>query len=358
VIALIKGANPGLTPNEVETILENSADDLGSAGWDKYFGHGRVNASVAVQMASDNTAADTTAPVVNITSPAYNNTVSGNVLIAISASDDTAVTQVALYANGQSVGTDSTAPYQFSWNSSQVADGNVTLTAYAYDEANNTGISSGVTVNVDNQTDNVDSTAPTVSITSPAASSNVVSGTVSIGVNATDDTGVTVVSLYVNGQIVGTDSTAPYAFNWDSTQVADGTVNFVAQAYDAANNKGTSSTVTATVNNQPAATDNTAPTVAISNPTDGSSVSGTVSILASASDNVGVTQLSVYIDNRLKCSSSGTDSTSCSWNTKRLSGSHAIKVVAVDSAGNSQQATVTVSIGSSGGSSRKGKGNR
>ena len=116
MVALIKAANPDLTPDEVETILESSADDLGSNGWDKYFGHGRVNAAAAVQMASQTTPSDTQAPAVAITSPAYNNTVSGNVLVEVAASDDTGVSQVVLYANGQSVGTDSTAPYQFSWN--------------------------------------------------------------------------------------------------------------------------------------------------------------------------------------------------------------------------------------------------
>jgi thermitase len=357
VIALIKATNPNLTPDEVEIVLKNSADDLGSNGWDKYFGHGRVNAAVAVQMAGQSSTADTQAPAVSITSPAYNSTVSGNVFVGVAATDNTAVTQVVLYANGQSVGSDSTAPYQFSWNSGQMADGNITLTAYAYDSANNTGISSGVSVNVDNQPDNVDSTAPTVSITSPAASSNTISGNVSITVSASDDTGVTDVALYVNGQIVGTDSSAPYAFNWDSTRVADGNVSFVAYAYDAANNEGTSSSVTATVDNQPEVEDSTAPAVSISNLADGSTVSGTVGINVSASDAVGVTQLLVYVDNRLKCSVANVESLSCSWNTRKLSGSHTIKAVARDAAGNTRQTSISVSI-ASGGSNSKGKGKR
>ncbi len=37
-------------------------------------------------------------------------------------------------------------------------------------------------------------------------------------VSAVDDTGVAKVALYVNGQSVGTDQTAPYEFSWDSTQ--------------------------------------------------------------------------------------------------------------------------------------------
>ncbi|MDB4409296.1 S8 family serine peptidase [Gammaproteobacteria bacterium] len=356
VVALIMAANSSLSPDDVEGILESSAVDLGNTGWDPLFGHGRVNARNAVLMATQASNSDTQAPAVNIMSPGYNATVSGNVLVDIGASDNTGVSEVVLYANGQVVGTDRTAPYQFSWDSTGVADGNATLTAYAYDAANNTGISSGVTVNVDNLPDNVDTTAPTVSIASPAASSNVISGTVKITVNASDDTGVTDVALYVNGQIAGTDSTAPYEFNWDSTRVADGEVTFDAYAYDAANNKGTSSSVVATVDNLPDVVDTIAPSVAISNLADGSTLSGTVSIDVSASDNVGVTQLLVYIDNRLKCSSADTGVLNCSWNTRKLSGSHSIKAVARDAAGHSSETAISVSIGSSSkGSKGRGK---
>lgn len=49
VAALILSANPGLGPDEVRRILQQSADDLGTAGWDPMFGHGRVNALRAVQ---------------------------------------------------------------------------------------------------------------------------------------------------------------------------------------------------------------------------------------------------------------------------------------------------------------------
>lgn len=41
--ALIWSADPSLTPNEVEAILKNGVDDLGSAGADNTYGYGRVN---------------------------------------------------------------------------------------------------------------------------------------------------------------------------------------------------------------------------------------------------------------------------------------------------------------------------
>ncbi len=47
--ALIRSRNPTLTNGEVRQILENSADDLGEAGWDRYYGHGRINGRRAME---------------------------------------------------------------------------------------------------------------------------------------------------------------------------------------------------------------------------------------------------------------------------------------------------------------------
>ena len=42
--ALILSLNPHLTPDEVRVLIEGNVDDLGDPGWDKSFGHGRINA--------------------------------------------------------------------------------------------------------------------------------------------------------------------------------------------------------------------------------------------------------------------------------------------------------------------------
>lgn len=51
VYSLIFAANPDLTPLQADNILFSSVDDLGDPGWDKYYGHGRINAGVAVAAA-------------------------------------------------------------------------------------------------------------------------------------------------------------------------------------------------------------------------------------------------------------------------------------------------------------------
>ena len=51
VAALLVSASGGsLTPDEIQTILQNSAVDLGSAGWDIEYGYGLLDANAALQM--------------------------------------------------------------------------------------------------------------------------------------------------------------------------------------------------------------------------------------------------------------------------------------------------------------------
>ncbi|MDM8529480.1 S8 family peptidase [Anaerolineales bacterium HSG24] len=48
VAALVWSLDPTLTHHQIRAILEETADDLGSTGWDKFFGWGRINAWQAV----------------------------------------------------------------------------------------------------------------------------------------------------------------------------------------------------------------------------------------------------------------------------------------------------------------------
>jgi serine protease len=51
VMALMRYINPALTPAQVDGLLGNLVDDLGSAGWDSRYGHGLINADKAVRAA-------------------------------------------------------------------------------------------------------------------------------------------------------------------------------------------------------------------------------------------------------------------------------------------------------------------
>jgi hypothetical protein len=110
-----------------------------------------------------------------------------------------------------------------------------------------------------------DVTAPTVSITAPTNGATVV-GTISINATASDNVGVTKVEFYVDGALKSTDTTSPYSYSWDSSSVANGSHSLTAKAYDAANNIGTSSAISVTVNN-PTGTDISGWTVTQANAT-------------------------------------------------------------------------------------------
>jgi hypothetical protein len=49
VAALLLARNPALTPDEVRNVLESTAEDLGSAGWDSQFGWGLIDAEAALE---------------------------------------------------------------------------------------------------------------------------------------------------------------------------------------------------------------------------------------------------------------------------------------------------------------------
>jgi hypothetical protein len=107
---------------------------------------------------------------------------------------------------------------------------------------------------------------------------------------------------------------------------------------------GYSASSTGTYNVNPVA-DTTAPTAAISAPATGATVSGTVTVSASSSDNVGVTSMELYIDGALRTySTSG--SLALVWDTaQETNGSHTLVAKAYDAAGNvGTSASVTVTI--------------
>lgn len=92
-------------------------------------------------------------PTVALTSPAANATFTApaTVTLTATASDaDGSVARVEFYSNGNKIGEDATAPYSFAWQN--VAAGNYTLTAKAFDNGNAGGTSGSVTIIVNGTT--------------------------------------------------------------------------------------------------------------------------------------------------------------------------------------------------------------
>ncbi|KAA0890557.1 hypothetical protein ET418_12725 [Oryzomonas rubra] len=183
-------------------------------------------------------------------------------------------------------------------------------------------------------------TPPTVSLSSPTASTTV-SGTVSVNASASDNVGVTKVEFYVNGVLKATDTATPYVYSWNTAGLAPGSYTLQAKAYDAAGNVGQSGVVSVTV----AGSDTTAPTVSVTSPAAGAVVSGTVTIAATASDNVGVSRVEFY-ENGALLYAANTAPYSYSWNTTSIAnGSYTLSAKAYDASGNiGQSSNVSVTV--------------
>ncbi len=238
--ALLFSLNPTLSPDQVERLLEDTAVDLGTAGWDTYYGHGRVDAQAAVLAALEAKPLDTEAPVVTITAPTVGAKVSGNLAVDVSASDNVGVVRVELYANGGFITEATQAPYRFSVDTTAFADGSLTLTAKAWDKAGNQGLSKAVAVTVDNIPDPVDSRPPVVTITSPVDGSTV-GKKVTISIKATDDVKVASIQCFIDGVLKASTTSSTLSYTWNTSAYASGPHTITAVASDAAGNRGTKS---------------------------------------------------------------------------------------------------------------------
>ncbi len=93
--------------------------------------------------------------------------------------------------------------------------------------------------------------------------------------------------------------------------------------------------------------DTQAPTTAITSPSNGGSVSGSVvTVTASASDNVGVTEVQFFVDGTLRCSDTSAPY-SCDWDVTTLKNgvAHSLQSRALDAAGNlGSSATISVTV--------------
>ena len=288
-----------------------------------------------------NSGGDTTGPAVTIDTPASDATVSGDsVLIGVTAEDDVGVASVEFRVDGTLIGTDTSFPYFVEWDARKVTNGLHELTVVATDLSGNVGVAT-VTVNVSNA--GVDTTAPTVSIDSPADGATVSGSSVTISATAKDDVGVASVEFSVDGTLIGTDTSFPFSIQWDTTTTSNGTHTVIAEATDLSDNDGVA-TVTVTVSND--GVDTTAPTVSIDTPAGGATVSGdSLTIGVTATDDVGVASVEFRVDGALI----GTDTSFpyfVQWDTTAASnGTHTLSAEATDLSGNkATSATVTVTV--------------
>src|SRR5262249_2105529 len=93
---------------------------------------------------------DTTPPTTSISAPASGATVSGTITATATASDDVGVTKVELYVDGALKATDTSSPYNFTWDTPTAANGTHSRVSKADAAAGNVGTSARVSVTVSN----------------------------------------------------------------------------------------------------------------------------------------------------------------------------------------------------------------
>ncbi|MDB5266654.1 MAG: hypothetical protein JWN89_469 [Parcubacteria group bacterium] len=322
-------------------------------------GNYATSSSVTVTVSN----ADAVPPTVSLTAPSNGATVSGSsVSVTSTASDNIGVSGVQFKLDSVNLGSeDTTSTYGITWDSTSASNGTHTLVAVARDAAGNYATSSSITVTVSNVV--LDTTAPTVSVTAPTNGAIISGSSVSVTANASDNIGVSGVQFKLDNINLGfEDITSTYGITWNSTSATDGSHILVAVARDAAGNYATSSSITVTVSNS----DTTPPTVSISTPGDGVTVSGgAVSVTASASDNISLSGVQFKLDGAVLNAEDTSSPYGITWDTTGVSnGNYTLLAVARDLGGNratSSPITVTVSNsasrpGSSGGGGGGGGG--
>jgi hypothetical protein len=218
------------------------------------------------------------------------------------------------------------------WQSGNEPNGTYTLQSVVTDIAGNVAYSPGVTISIDNSV--------TTNVLLPTNGSWVSGSQVVLEAGASDVVGVTKVEFHLTGRslnnaLIATaiPSSQGWTASWNSTTVPDGTYTLQSVAYDAAGNQGASTGVTVIVENTP-------PTPSIATPRNGSSLSGSVLLGASAPANVGVSKVEFYLTggslNNALIATGGSTTYGwlASWNSTTVpDGTYTLQAEAYDGAG-------------------------
>ena len=281
----------------------------------------------------DNIDQDDIHPTAVITEPASGQTISGNVLVETLVIDNLEIDKVEFYINSQIVYTDSIAPdYNYLWNTDSLPDDeNYVISIIAYDEVGNEGPSTAITVHLDNY-DNIN---PSGLIMYPYAG-QIISGQQTISVLAEDNFGIDSVDFFINSVLVYSDFEEPYEYDWNTEFEFEDANHIIGSIItDLAGNQFEIPSISVFVNNIP--NDNVPPTISISNPVSGQTVSGTINFTVNVDDNVGIAQVEFFIDG-YSLGVVTEEPYSYLWDTSSNIGAHgdehALSAIVIDTAGN------------------------
>jgi peptidoglycan/xylan/chitin deacetylase (PgdA/CDA1 family) len=289
---------------------------------------------------------DGVVPTSQITAPSNGVTVFRNSTVAIldEATDNVGVASVRFFLDGVSLGS-KTSPtvaggstYKWNWDTTGVSEGTHTLTTVATDLAGNQTSAGPVTVTVV-----ADTTPPSTTIQCNGSSScgGWFKAAVSVTLNATDN-------VAVAGTYYTTDGSEPSASNGTLYSGAFSVAATSTVTYRSVDSSGNWETPHA----QLIQVDSQAPATKITAPANGATVTGTVAILAEATDNVSIASVRFFLDgvslgSKTSPTVTGGSTYKWNWETAAVSkGAHTLTVVATDQAGNqTTSAPISVTVG-------------
>ena len=217
------------------------------------------------------------------------------ITLSANASDDQGLRRVEFLVDGQVVGSDTFAPYAISFQLPQVTSNRtLTIAAVSFDTGTNRTQSASVTI-----TDLNDVTPPAISLFSPGNGASFREGViVTLQASASDNVAVERVEFSANGVTFGVDVTAPYSWAYaiPAEYAPSGSSNLVlaATAIDPSGNTNRAAVTVMVISDNP-------PTVTLLSPTNSQRVAEgtTLTLSASAGDDVGLAQVEFYADGLL-----------------------------------------------------------
>lgn len=298
---------------------------------------------------------DATAPQISMTYPGYTNPTTvvpgGNSTVYYTGTDNLGIIKAELLINNVSVQqytypSARTLLYSYtSWSvPAYYANATYVVTIKLTDAGGNS-VSGSITVTAGSG-GAAPMIAPSVTFAAPTEGASLVPYLyTSVQVSGQSSTGSTIKSTtcYSDGLFVD-ECRSGLFYNFIMIGSVGKSVSVGAKAIDQYGVASALSEVQVKLVAPPPVADTTAPQVTISTPSNGSAVSAnsTVSITASASDNVGVKSVEIRVNNTLLCTRSQSPYT-CSWSIPKGGGkSYVINATATDAAGNSSSATSTV----------------
>lgn len=293
-------------------------------------------------------------PTVEIETPAEGSTVNGTTTVAGNASDDDGDVQSVEVRidDGPWTNASGTNDWTFDWDTTQHADGEHTISARSYDGENHSQVRTRNVTVQNGGNGSSDGQAPSVTIDEPAEGAEVSGTTDVLGTASDADGNVTDVRVRIDdGPWVQADGTDSWSFSWDTTQHADGGHTVTVEAVDDGNKTATAQRNVTVANGGSGGGGSgsgggQAPTVSIDDPSDGTTVNGTVLVAGTASDPDGnLSEVKARVDDGFWSPANGTAEWSFSWDTTSVEdGDHTITVQAVDDGGMTTNATLNVTV--------------